>query len=120
MGRCPECGRGKLFRAYLKVKDDCEVCGLKLTGYRADDGPAYFTMLIIGHLVIAPMLVFPFIWQWPAAVVLPLTLIPLTTLTLLLLPRVKGAFIGMMWSHGVDADDHGPRSELSASEIKPH
>jgi len=26
-GRCPNCGRGKLFRAYLKIRPTCEVCG---------------------------------------------------------------------------------------------
>jgi hypothetical protein len=46
----------------------------------------------------------------------PATLIPLTALTLLLLPRVKGGFIGLLWSHGQRGDEHGPRSELGASE----
>ena len=96
--RCPACGEGRLYRAYLKVEDVCEACGHALGAYRADDGPAYLTILLIGHLVVAPLLLFPFIWQWSAAVVLPLTLVPLALLILAVLPRIKGAFIGVLWA----------------------
>lgn len=96
--RCPNCGEGGLYARYLKVKPACEACGHDLSGYRADDGPAYFTILIVGHLVVAPLLLFPFIWEMSPWFVVPATLIPLTTLILLLLPRVKGAFIGGLWS----------------------
>lgn len=95
--RCPNCGEGRLYSRYLKVDPDCEACGHDLARYPADDGPAYFTILIIGHLFVAPLLLFPFIWQAPVALVVPLTVIPLGALTLLLLPRVKGAVIGALW-----------------------
>jgi uncharacterized protein (DUF983 family) len=98
MHRCPACGEGRLYRAYLKIEDVCEVCAHPLGEYRADDGPAYLTILLIGHLVVAPLLLFPFIWQWPAQYVLPLTLIPIALLVLLLLPRIKGAFLGVLWA----------------------
>jgi uncharacterized protein (DUF983 family) len=100
--RCPACGEGRLYRAYLKADDSCEACGHALSAYRADDGPAYLTILLIGHLVVAPLLLFPFIWQWSAAVVLPLTLIPLALLILAVLPRIKGAFIGVLWATKAD------------------
>src|SRR5215471_19038904 len=38
--RCPNCGQGKLFRAYLKVVDRCAVCGEDYSHQRADDAPA--------------------------------------------------------------------------------
>jgi uncharacterized protein (DUF983 family) len=95
--RCPNCGQGKLYAKYLKVEPVCAVCGHDLARYPADDGPAYFTILIVGHLVVAPLLLFPWIWQADPALVLPLTLIPLLGLTMLLLPRIKGAFIGVLW-----------------------
>lgn len=103
--RCPECGEGRLFRAYLKVDEFCEACGHPLGQYRADDGPAYLTILVIGHLLVAPLMLFPFIWQWPAHVVLPLTLIPLAAAVLLMLPRIKGAWLGLMWSLKQRSDD---------------
>jgi len=97
LGRCPNCGQGKLFRAYLKVKA-CDACGHDNTAYPADDAPPYFTILIVGHVVIAPLLCFPFIWQAPTALVLGTTLPLIGVLTLLLLPRVKGAVVGAHWA----------------------
>jgi uncharacterized protein (DUF983 family) len=117
--RCPQCGRGKLFRRYLKVVDDCDSCGLHLGGFRADDGPAYLTILIVGHLIVAPLLFFPFIWEESPWLVLPATLIPITAATLLLLPRIKGAFLGVLWANGIKGDEHGPESELAASISRP-
>ena len=98
-GRCPNCGQGHLYRAYLKVRA-CEVCGHDNAQYPADDAPPYFTILIVGHLVIAPLLCFPFIWQAPTALVLGATLPAIGVLTLLLLPRVKGAVVGVPWALG--------------------
>jgi len=99
--RCPNCGEGRLYTRYLKVDLDCEVCGHDLARYPADDGPAYFTILIIGHLVVAPLLLFPFIWKMSPVLVVPLTVVPLAALTLILLPRVKGAVIGALWAVGL-------------------
>ena len=78
-GRCPRCGEGRLFRAYLKVNDACPVCGEDFTPQRADDAPAYITILIVGHFVVAgvvaaediwpnsPVLVDAFVWAALAA-----------------------------------------------------
>jgi uncharacterized protein (DUF983 family) len=98
MHRCPNCGDGRLYMRYLKVDPECEACGHELGGYPADDGPAYFTILLIGHLVVAPLLFFPWIWTAPPLLVAPATLLPLAALTLLLLPRVKGGVIGALWA----------------------
>ena len=104
-GRCPACGEGKLFWRYLKVEPTCPACQHDLAQYPADDGPAYFTILIVGHMIVAPLLLFPFIWQAPVAVVLASTLLPLTGATLWLLPRIKGAFIGGLYALGVKEKD---------------
>ena len=107
IGRCPECGEGALFRAYLKVASPCAVCGNDNGQYPADDAPPYFTILIVGHVLIAPLLFFSFIWLWPAVAVLAVTIPSIAILTLLLLPRVKGAVIGWQWAirrtEGADA-----------------
>ena len=55
-GRCPRCGEGKLFRAFLKVDDHCSVCGLDFTPHRADDLPAYLVIVIVGHIVVPAVL----------------------------------------------------------------
>ncbi|HEY4923331.1 MAG TPA: DUF983 domain-containing protein [Roseiarcus sp.] len=99
IGRCPNCGKGRLFRAYLKVVDACPVCGEDLHHQRADDAPPYITMLIVGHIVVAGVLAAEEAWpqspMWLGAIVwIWLTFI----LSLLLLPRVKGALVGYQWA----------------------
>ncbi len=54
--RCPHCGKGHLFRSYLKVADKCDVCGEELFHHRADDMPPYLSILIVGHLIVGVML----------------------------------------------------------------
>jgi len=98
MGRCPNCGQGRLLHRYLKVVSPCAACGHDNAQYPSDDAPPYFTILIIGHVVIAPLVVFPVIWEQPALLVLAICLPTVMALTLLLLPRVKGAVIGVHWA----------------------
>ena len=97
-GQCPSCGQGRLFRAYLKVRPICEVCGHDIGQYPADDAPPYFTILIVGHLVVGPLLAFHVIFTWPPALVLAVVLPTLTALMLLILPVVKGAVVGVLWA----------------------
>ena len=104
-GRCPHCGQGKLFRSYLKVQDACPTCAHNLSKYPADDGPAYFTILLTGHLVIGPMLFFPIIWEANPWIVAPVTLSILLGVVLSGLPVVKGAFIGTLYHLRVTRED---------------
>jgi uncharacterized protein (DUF983 family) len=106
-GRCPACGQGRLFWKYLKVCGRCEVCDHDLSRYPADDGPAYVTILLTGHLVVAPMLLFPIIWRSNPLYSLPIILSALAAFTLAALPRVKGAWVGLMYALAVkDQDAH--------------
>jgi len=104
-GRCPSCGQGRVFWRYLKVCDSCEACGCELARYPADDGPAYLTILVVGHLIVAPLLFFPIVWRSPAIYSVPIALCSLTAVTLLALPVIKGGWIGLMYSLGVKDRD---------------
>jgi uncharacterized protein (DUF983 family) len=104
--RCPACGKGRVFGRYLKVQPRCAACDHELARYPADDGPAYVTILLVGHLIVAPLLLFPIVWESPYYLSLPLILVPLLGLTLLVLPRVKGGWIGLMYALGVTNRDH--------------
>lgn len=96
--RCPNCGSGPLLRGYLKVRDECTVCSEDLSHQRADDGPAYLTILIVGHLM-APLLLIVFErWRPEPLVLFTIFAIGCVTLSLYLLPRLKGAMIGFQWS----------------------
>ena len=99
-GRCPHCGEGWLFSSYLKVAPTCASCGHDVGQYRSDDGPAYFTILVVGHLVIGPMLFLEFVRTWPVGWVLAIVVPCIVGLALTLLPRVKGAFVGLQWAVG--------------------
>lgn len=99
MERCPNCGKGRLYRAYLKVVDACSVCGEDLHHQRADDAPPYVTMLIVGHIVIGGVLAADEVWPKSPMWLSLLIWIWLTfVLSLLLLPRVKGALVGYQWA----------------------
>jgi uncharacterized protein (DUF983 family) len=106
-GRCPNCGLGKLFYRYLKVEPVCQTCGHDLDRYPSDDGPAYFTVLLVGHLIIVPLLILgaPLIWKAPIWIVLPAVLAPVTTITLLALPVVKGAVIAVLYALDINRGD---------------
>jgi uncharacterized protein (DUF983 family) len=100
-GRCPNCGKTKMFTSYLRVVPECGVCGAPLGLARADDAPPYFTILIVGHIVLGGMLALekaasPPIWVH-AVIWLPLTVI----LSLGLLQPIKGATVGLMLKLGM-------------------
>jgi|TARA_R110002124_G_scaffold11573_10_gene54915 uncharacterized protein (DUF983 family) len=85
-------------KSYLKVRDHCPVCREALYHHRADDGPAYLTILIVGHLL-APSLLFVFTtWQPEPLVMFTGFAIGTVTLSLYLLPRLKGALVGFQWA----------------------
>jgi uncharacterized protein (DUF983 family) len=96
-----------MFRRYLKVADACPHCGEELHHHRADDAPPYFTIVIVGHIVVGLVLAVEMAYRPPlwvhAALWLPLTLI----LTLVVLQVVKGALVALQWAllmHGFDPE----------------
>ncbi len=106
--KCPNCGAGPLMSGYLKVQDHCAVCGEDLHHHRADDGPAWATILITGHILAPLMIAIYMAWRpeaWEMATGFSLVF---TVMALFLLPRLKGMFVGFQWArrmHGfADAD----------------
>lgn len=104
--RCPNCGSGPMLNGYLKVRDTCTVCEEELHHQRADDGPAYVTILIVGKLM-APLILWVFIKYRPDPYVLSAIFsVGCVALSLYLLPRLKGAFVALQWAkrmHGFGA-----------------
>jgi uncharacterized protein (DUF983 family) len=116
MQKCPNCGRGNLFRRYLKVCDVCSTCGEELYHQRADDAPPYVTILVVGHIVGAGILAVQDVGDavplWLNAVIWPVVTV---VLCLALLPRFKGALIGLQWAnrmHGFGTAPTAPRGAL--------
>jgi uncharacterized protein (DUF983 family) len=106
--RCPNCGKGRMFASYLKVNSECPACGEDLSHQRADDAPPYLTIVVVGHIIV-PLILFVET-RWHLSTVLHLSIwLPLTLLlSLLLLPMMKGAVVGLQWAmrmHGFDETD---------------
>ena len=111
--RCPACGGGPLLEGYLNVRDRCATCGEAMHHHRADDLPAWVTIVIVGHffvfmLLAAEQTFHPPLWVhyslWPA-----LTL----GMSLWLLPRIKGAVVAAQWAwrmHGFDSREAEPET----------
>jgi uncharacterized protein (DUF983 family) len=123
-GRCPACGKGRLFASYLKVADQCPACGTALHHHRTDDAGIWATMLIVCHIVVGGLL-----WSEkkfaPDTMTHLLVWLPVATiLTVGLLPIAKGAFVGLQWAHrmhgfGTGPDPSGPDPEPQPAKLKP-
>jgi uncharacterized protein (DUF983 family) len=95
---CPSCGQSRLFSGYLTLNGTCPVCGIDFQRYRADDAPAYFTIIIVGHITIPLLLMVERAYS-PSTLFQLLLWLPLSLiLTLAILPRAKGALIGINWA----------------------
>lgn len=100
--RCPNCGRGKLFRAYLKPVDTCDACGMNWSEVRADDGPAWLTILLVGHVVV-PVVILLTANQWmPDWANISIAVLLTGLLSLAFLPVAKGIFIAAIWTLGAE------------------
>ncbi len=108
LGRCPNCGEGKLFASFLKTAPSCSACGQEFHHHRADDLPAYLVVFIVGHVVVGAFMGVETMWElstWQHLAIWG----PVTVLSALaLLNPVKGAVVGLQWAlymHGFGGDE---------------
>lgn len=97
-GRCPNCGEGSLFDGYLKLRATCPACDEDLSHARADDGPAYLSILLTAKVMGTTQLLVYELWQpspWVMAVSFSIGVI---AMALYLLPRFKGMIVGIQWA----------------------
>ncbi|MGE7369791.1 DUF983 domain-containing protein [Neorhizobium sp. NPDC001467] len=111
--RCPACGNGRLFGAFLKPVDACAVCGTELHHHRSDDLPPYIAIFVVGHVMVGGFMMTDMMFEispWAhLAVWAPLTVLA----ALALIQPIKGAVIGLQWAlkmHGFgdERDDRDP------------
>ncbi|WP_296425367.1 DUF983 domain-containing protein [Yoonia sp.] len=104
--RCPNCGEGLMFDGYLKVANTCPVCQEELFHHRADDGPAYLTILLVAH-VIGFTIHFMWVQFRPEPLVMATVLtVGAVGLSLYLLPRLKGMVVGIQWARRMHGFGH--------------
>lgn len=107
-GRCPRCGRGRLFDGVLKIQPACGESGLDLRGHDAGDGPAVFVILGLGAVMmgLVPWVEFrfePSVWLH-LALWTPLVI----ALTILPLRLIKGVLVAQQYHHRSTAGEDGP------------
>lgn len=117
-GRCPVCGEGRMFRAFLKVADTCPHCSEELHHPRADDFPAYLVIVIVGHILVPIVLaveteIAPAVW-------ISMTLWPLVALTMALglLQPIKGAVVAIQWYGGMHGFEESKEARALAAAAK--
>ncbi|SDZ23862.1 Uncharacterized conserved protein, DUF983 family [Jannaschia faecimaris] len=96
--RCPNCGSGPMLKGYLKVRDACPVCDQALHHHRADDGPPYLTLLIVGHIIGPAMLWFFVAYEPDPYTFMAIFMVAATALSLWFLPRLKGMLVAIQWA----------------------
>lgn len=105
--KCMNCGKGPVFDGFVKTRHACPECGEEFHHHRADDAPPYFTITIVGHIIIPALLAVEVFWH-PALWIHMTLWVPLTiALALLFMRPVKGALVGLQWAlymHGFDPD----------------
>ncbi len=105
---CPNCGQGALFDGYLHIFDRCPICREEYYHHRADDGPAYLTILLVGHLLAPLMLATHAAFEPEPLVFATVLSVAAVAMSLFLLPRFKGMIVAIQWSrrmHGFGSGD---------------
>lgn len=116
-GKCPNCSEGKMFESYLKIKHSCGDCGEEFHHHRADDLPAYYVILIVGHIIVTAALSVEFKYHPSYLTHLAIWLPSTVILSLLLLQPIKGAITALQWHTGMHGFKHAKASRDSARKL---
>jgi uncharacterized protein (DUF983 family) len=97
--RCPNCGKGAVFRGFLAFKERCDACGADLTIADAGDGPAFFVMFAALILIVPTAMFTEFAFHPPIWVNL-LLWPPITFgFCVALLRPIKALLFALQWRH---------------------
>ena len=94
---CPKCGKAPLFQSYLKPYSQCNSCGENFQNLRADDGPAWLSIFIVGHIVVPLMMWIERDFMLSYGAMFGIFVPFIIGLTLLVLPFSKSIFMNVMW-----------------------
>lgn len=97
--RCPRCGKGKLFRGLLDIRDRCAVCDLDLRAHDAGDGAVVGVILVLGAIVVTLAFWVEFRFSpplWVHALLWPVVTVPLAVL---MMRPAKAALVALQYRH---------------------
>jgi uncharacterized protein (DUF983 family) len=99
LGRCPACGKGRMFSGLLQLSRTCSECGLDYSFADAGDGPAIFVMTIAGFIVVGFGGWLEFAYEPPYWVHVAI-LLPFTVLVCIgLLRPTKGLLVSLQYAN---------------------
>jgi uncharacterized protein (DUF983 family) len=101
--RCPQCGKGKVFSAYLRIAPRCNLCGADFASADAGDGPAVFVILVVGAIVAPLLIILQFGMELPGWMAVSITMVAAVVLCLALLPPFKAMLFALQWKHKASA-----------------
>ena len=101
LGRCPVCGKGRLYTSYLKIAGQCDRCGVNFKAAETGDGPVVFVLLIAGFIACTGLLVSVLAWDWPVWKLLSVWPALAVALSLVLMPMLKGVMVASQLRHRV-------------------
>lgn len=117
-GRCPCCGKGRLFRRFLKVADHCDVCGEAFHHHRADDFPAYVVIVIVAHAIVPVVLAVETRYAPAYWIHLVLWLPAILGASLALLSPVKGLIVGLQWHLGMHGFQESKKRRRNGADAR--
>ena len=97
--KCPRCGQGPLYKSFLGLKEQCDVCGLDFAKADAGDGPAVFVIFIVGFIAVALAFVARFVWGAPVLAAFLIAAFATIVLSLGLLRPLKALMIALQFRH---------------------
>ncbi len=101
LGKCPVCGKGRLYRSYLKIADVCDRCGIDFKAAETGDGPVVFVILIAGFAACAGLMYSLMVLNWPITQLLIVWPAVAVVLSLILMPMLKGLMVASQLRHKV-------------------
>ena len=116
-GRCPACGEGRLYGSFLAVRGHCPACGEALHHHRADDIAPLIAMFLSAHVVVPLAFLAALAASLPGWVNVAVFVTLGLALTLLALPSVKGAIVGVEWAlrqHGFACETTRPPTQATS------
>jgi uncharacterized protein (DUF983 family) len=99
LARCPRCGKGRLFKNVLEMRQECDSCGLNYRFIDTGDGPAVFAIFILGFLICGLALYVEFTYEPPVWVHVVLWGAGTPLIAVVLLRFIKSLLIALQYRH---------------------
>lgn len=102
---CPRCGQGKLYTGILTIRESCEVCDFEYGRLNADDGPAFFIIVLYSAIILPLAAWFQFAVEPPVWVHMVIWLPIIVIGAILLMRPFKAWLLAQQLKHNVDDAD---------------